>query len=218
MQNDLTPRPREKLMSRGAESLEDVELFALLLGSGVAGRPVMTVAQQLIQQFGGVAGVLGASWEQLRATPGIGTARFAIFQAARELARRAAAEPLADRPLFGNPQTVGNFLVSQLACLPHEVFAVMFLDARHRLIRFEKIFQGSLTHTSVYPREIARRCLQLNAAAIIVAHNHPSGTAEPSRADQLLTTALRKSLTGLEIELLDHMVVAGNQAISIDLV
>jgi DNA repair protein RadC len=215
MQNDLTPRPREKLMSRGAESLEDAELFALLLGSGVAGRPVMQVAHDLIQQFGGVAGILSASWEQLRATPGIGTARFAIFQAARELARRAAAEPLSHRPLMGNPVAVEDFLVSQLACLPHEVFAVMFLDARHRLIRFEKVFQGSLTQTSVYPREIARRCLRLNAAAVIVAHNHPSGTCEPSLADQLLTTALRKSLAGLEIDLLDHLLVAGNRAVSI---
>jgi len=214
----ISPRPlqpREKLMARGVESLEDAELFALLLGTGRPGRPALALASDLLSAFGSVTGVLSAGWAQAGRVPGIGPAKFALFQAIGELARRSAAEPLSDRPVVDSPDSVGQFLVSQLAGLPHEVFAVMFLDARHRMIRFQHVFQGSLTQTSVYPREVARRCLQFNAAAVIVAHNHPSGAASPSQADQRLTVQLRQSLRALEIDLLDHLVVAGNRAISI---
>ncbi len=207
-------RPREKLLARGAESLDNAELFALLLGTGLPGKPVLQVAQDLLDEFGGVAATLGAPWEQLKSRPGIGSARFAIFQAARELAKRASAEPLGERSLMHRPELVSKFLISQLGGLPYEVFSVLFLDTRHRLIRFETLFTGSLTQTSVYPREVARRCLQLNAAAVIAAHNHPTGVAEASRADQLLTTQLQRSLALLDITLLDHLIVAGDQTIS----
>lgn len=212
--NQPSPKIREKLIRRGPESLEDAELLALLLGSGISGRPVLGIASGLLDQFAGISGVLAAPWEQIGAIPGIGSARFAAFQAARELARRSSIEPLARQPISANQADLNHFLIGQLASLPHEVFAVMFLDARHRLIRFEKLFFGSLTQTSVYPREVARRCLQLNAAAVIAAHNHPSGVAEPSRADLMLTASLRRSLGALEIDLLDHLVVAGNRVVS----
>ena len=215
LQPHLTPpRPREKLLSRGVQSLEDVELIALLLGTGQPGKPVMTLAQELLDEFGSISATLSAPWEQLRLRPGIGYARFSLFQAARELAKRASAEPLSERPLMNDSEKVSQFLVAQLGGQPFETFGVIFLDNRHRLIRFERLFSGSLTQTAVYPREVARRGLQLNAAAVIVAHNHPSGTAKPSQADQLLTTQLRRTLAGLEIAILDYLIVAGSRAIS----
>jgi DNA repair protein RadC len=210
------PRPRERLLTRGPQSLADTELFALLLGSGCSGKPSMTLAAELLAHYGGIAQVLAAPWESLRQVRGVGPSKFALFQATRELSKRACESVISERPLINHRQAVDDFLVTHLSSLPHEVFAVLFLDTQRRLIRFEQVFQGSLTQTSVYPREIARRCLQLHAAAVIVAHNHPSGVAEPSTADRLLTTQLRRSLAGLEIELLDHLVVAGNRTISVE--
>jgi DNA repair protein RadC len=206
-------QPREKLISRGAQSLEDSELLALLLCTGQPGKPVATLAQELLKEFGSLSATLSAPWEQLQRTPGVGRAKFALFQAVRELAKRSSAEALQDRPLVVNSENTRRFLVDHLGGLHQEVFAVMFLDTRHRLIRFEQLFTGSLTQTSVYPREVARRALQLNAAAVVAAHNHPSGTAEPSRADQLLTTQLRRSLEVLDIRLLDHLIVAGDRTL-----
>jgi len=214
-QHRPVPRPREKLMTRGPQSLEDAELFSLLLGTGTVGKPSLTLAAELLDHYGGIAQVLSAPWESLRHVPGLGPAKFALFQATQELSKRASTYGISERTLINNKEAVEAFLVTHLASLPHEVFAALFLDAQHRLIRFEKVFQGTLTQTSVYPREIARRCLQLNSAAVIVAHNHPSGVAEPSSADRLLTSQLRRSLAGLEIDLLDHLVVAGNRVISV---
>ncbi len=204
-------RPREKLLARGAHSLDDAELIALLLGTGQRGRPALTLAQELLQAFGGVSETLSAPWEQIRRRPGIGLARYAAIQASRELARRAAEESLGERPVMGSPDAVRQFLVSQIGGLAREVFAVLFLDSRHRLIRFEILFSGTLTQTSVYPREVAKRALQLNAAAIIASHNHPSGSSQPSQADQLLTAQLRRTLASVDIALLDHLIVAGGQ-------
>lgn len=215
MKNDPNPLPREKLMARGAQSLEDHELLAVLLGSGVPGKPVFHLAGQLLDEFGGISGIFDAPWEELRKVAGIGLAKFAAFQAARELCRRIALKPICEQVLTKNPENVSNFMVSQLGGRSHEVFAVLFMDSRHRLIRFEIMFRGTLTQTSVHPREIAKRCLQLNASAVIVAHNHPSGIAEPSRADVLLTTGLKRSLATLDIELLDHLLVAGDRTVSI---
>jgi len=174
------------------------------------------IANELLDHFGSTSSILQAPWEELRRTNGIGTARFAIFQAVRELARRAASEPLRERVLFRQRDDVSQFLVAQLGGLNQEVFGILFLDAQHRLIRFEKLFFGTLTQTSVYPREIAKRALQLNAAAVIAAHNHPSGTSEPSRADQLLTGNLRRSLALLDIHLLDHLVVASGRTTAVE--
>ncbi len=207
-------QPREKLLARGVESLDDPELLAVLLGTGLPGRPVLQLAEELLQEFGGLSALFSAPSEQLRGAAGIGQARLALFQAVREVSRRASREVLSERPLISKGENVSGFLVERLGGLPFEVFAVMFLDSRHRLIRYESMFQGTVTQTSVYPREIARRSLQLNASAIIAAHNHPSGVAEASLADQLLTSQLRRSLALLDIELLDHLIVAGGRTIS----
>jgi DNA repair protein RadC len=207
---------REKLMSRGVASLEDAELFALLLGTGYPGKTAVDMASELLDRFGSTASVLQAPWEEIRQASGMGTARFALFQAVRELAKRAASEPLQQRPLFRHRDDVSQFLITQLGGLSQEIFAIIFLDAQHRLIRFEKLFFGTLTQTSVYPREVAKRALQLNSAAIIAAHNHPSGATEPSRADQLLTGNLRRSLALLDIHLLDHLLIAGGHAVPIE--
>lgn len=201
-------RPREKLLRRGAQSLEDAELFALLMGTGLPGGSSLRLARNLLDAFGSVAATLEAPWEEILRRSEIGLAHYAALQAGRELARRAAAEPLRERALLSRPEEVTAFLVSQLGGLQKEVFAVIFLDSHHRLIRFEPLFSGSLTQTSVYPREVAKRALQLNAAAVIAAHNHPSGVALPSQADQLLTAQLRRTLAALDIALLDHLVVA----------
>jgi len=206
-------QPREKLISRGAQSHEDAELLALLLCTGQPGKPAATLAQELLKEFGSLSATLSAPREQLQRTPGVGRANFALFQAVRELAKRSSAEALQDRPLVVNSENTRRFLVDHLGGLHREVFAVMFLDTRHRLIRFEQLFTGSLTQTSVYPREVTRRALQLNAAAVVAAHNHPSGTAEPIRTDQLLTTQLRRSLEVLDIRLLDHLFVAGDRTL-----
>lgn len=208
------PPPREKLLARGPQSLEDAELIALVLGTGQPGKPAIQIAEDLLQTFGGVSQTLSAPWEQIGRQPGIGLARYAAIQASRELARRAAAEPLSERDLLNQPEAVGQFLVSQIGGLSQEVFAVLFLDSRHRLIRFETLFSGTLTQTSVYPREVAKRALQLNAAAVIAAHNHPSGSPQPSQADQLLTAQLRRTLGAVDILLLDHLIVAGGQTAS----
>jgi len=151
-------------MTRGVKSLEDAELFAVLLGTGVAGRSAQQLSQDLLNRFGNIPSTLSASWEELRELPGIGSARFAMLQACLELARRASYRPISERPLINSPRLVSEFLMAHLGGLPHEVFAVLFLDAGMRLIRFEQLFVGSLTQTSVYPREVARRCLQLPGA------------------------------------------------------
>ena len=207
--------PREKLFAFGVESLNDAELFAVLLGTGQPGKPVVQLAEELLGRFGSIAAILAAPWEQLQATQGIGAARSALFQASRELARRASAQTLKDQPVIHRPDDVSRFLVDQLGGLGAEVFGALFLDTRHRLIRFEKLFYGTLTQTSVYPREVARRALQLNAASVIAVHNHPSGVAEPSHADQLLTTCLKRGLATLDIALLDHLIVAGDHTRSV---
>jgi DNA repair protein RadC len=207
-------QPREKLLTRGAQSLEDAELIALVLGTGQPGKPAIQIAENLLEVFGGVSETLSAPWEQIGKTPGIGPARYAAIQASRELARRAAAEPLCERALLNNSEAVGQFLVSQIGGLSREVFVVLFLDSQHRLIRFETLFFGTLSQTSVYPREVAKRALQLNASALIAAHNHPSGRPEASQADLLLTAQLRRTLAALDILLIDHLIVAGGRTVS----
>lgn len=211
-----TAGPREKLFSHGVQSLSDAELFALVIGTGRPGTPALQLAQELLDHFGTTASILGAPWEEIQHSPGIGAARFGLFQAVRELARRASTETLRTRPLLDCPEHVRAFLADQLGGLGHEIFGALFLDTRHRLIRFERLFQGSLTATYVYPREVARRALQLNAKSVIAVHNHPSGEARPSTADQLLTSQLRRSLATLEIDLLDHLIVAGGCTVSAD--
>jgi DNA repair protein RadC len=207
-------RPREKLIARGAPALADAELLALLLRTGVAGTGVLQFAQQLLAQFGGVGGLLRAPGAEVARVKGLGPAKRAELAAVLELARRALLAELAERPLFDAPQRVREYLRLQLAHLPHEVFAVLFLDHQHRLLAMEELFRGTLAQTSVYPREVVKRALALNAAAVVLAHNHPSGVAEPSRADECLTQSLKAALALVDVRVLDHFVVGAADVVS----
>jgi len=207
-------RPREKLIARGAQALADAELLALLLRTGVAGTGVLQLAEQLLAQFGGIGALLRAPGAELARIKGLGPAKRAELAAVLELARRALAAELAERALFDSPQRVREYLRLQLAHLPHEVFAVLFLDHQHRLLAMEELFRGTLAQTSVYPREVVKRALALNAAAVVLAHNHPSGVAEPSRADEHLTQALRSALALVDVRVLDHFVVGAADVVS----
>ena len=207
-------RPREKLLARGPGALADAELLALLLRTGIQGRPVLQLAQALLDEFGGWPGLLHAGVADLARVKGLGPAKRAEIAAVLEIARRSLKSELAQRPVFESPEAVKQFLRLQLDSHAHEVFAVLFLDAQHRLIALEEMFRGSLTQTSVYPREVVKRALSLGAAAVILAHNHPSGVAEPSHADALLTEALTKALALVDIRVLDHLVVGAGEAVS----
>ena len=207
-------RPREKLLSRGPAALSDAELLALLLRSGIQGKNVLQLAQELVDRFGGVAGLLHTPAEALKTVKGLGPAKRAELVAVLELARRALAQQLTQKPLFNTPQTVRDYLQLQLGGLQHEVFAVLFLDSQHRLIALEEMFRGTLTQTSVYPREVVKQALTLNASSVVLAHNHPSGTAQPSRADEALTHTLKAALALVDVRVLDHFVVTASQAVS----
>ncbi len=213
---DIPPdaRPREKLLNLGAAALADAELVALLLRTGLRGVSVLQLAQQLLDGFGGVAGLLDATPDDLRRIKGLGPAKRAEIGAVIELARRSLAHRLASRPAFENPQQVKDYLRLQLGRLDHEVFAVMFLDARQCLLRMETLFRGTLTQTSVYPREVVKRAIELRACSVVLAHNHPSGVAEPSRADEHLTQSLQAALRLVDVNVLDHIVVGTGGVVS----
>lgn len=214
---DLPPdaRPREKLLARGPAALGDAELLALLLRTGMAGKNVLALAQELLDTFGGIAGLLNTSAEELKRIKGLGgPAKRAELVAVLELARRALAQQLKTRTVFDSPDAVKNYLQLQLAARPHEVFAVLFLDAQHRLLAMEELFRGTLTQTSVYPREVVLRALHHQAGAVVLAHNHPSGVAEPSRADEALTQTLKAALALVDVRVLDHVIVAPGAALS----
>lgn len=200
-------RPREKLLAHGAAALRDEELLALLLRTGVRGMGVLQLAGHLLQSFGGVPGLLRADAGALAKVRGLGPAKRAELAAVLELARRSMAVELRQQALFDTPARVKDYLLLELAQREHEVFAVLFLDARHQLIEMEEMFRGTLTQTSVHPREVVKRALARNAAAVVLAHNHPSGTAEPSRADEFLTQTLKSALALVDIRVLDHLVV-----------
>ncbi len=207
-------RPREKLLARGPQALADAELLALLLRTGVAGAGVLQLAQRLLADFGGLPGLMRTAPGALARVRGLGPAKRAELAAVLEIARRALAAELAAQPVFDAPQAVKQYLRLQLAHLPHEVFAVLFLDHQHRLIALEEMFRGTLSQTSVYPREVVKRALALNAGAVVLAHNHPSGVAEPSRADEFLTQSLKGALALVDVRVLDHMVVGTADVVS----
>ena len=214
---DLPPdaRPREKLLARGAGALSDAELLALLLRTGTAGRGVLQMAQEVLDSFGGLAGLLHASADDLKRIKGLGgSAKRAELVAVLELARRALAEQLRTQPVFETPGAVKDYVQLQLGQRPHEVFAALFLDSQHRLIALEELFRGTLSQTSVYPREVALRALHHQAAAVVLAHNHPSGSVQPSRADEVLTQTLKTALSLLDVRVLDHVIVGPGQALS----
>ena len=203
-------RPREKLLAQGPAALADAELVALLLRTGLPGKGVLALAEELLGAFDGVHGLLQASADDLKRVKGLGPAKRAELAAVLELARRSLVRRLADGPVFESPAVVRDYLRLQLGALRHEVFAVLFLDAQHRLIAFDEMFRGTLTQTSVYPREVVRRALERHAAAVVLAHNHPSGAAEPSRADEFLTQSLRAALALVDVRVLDHFIVGAS--------
>jgi len=204
-------RPRERLVAHGAAALSDAELVALLLRTGVRGKSAVDLARELLRQFGGVGGMLAAD---LAGIKGLGPAKSAQFVAALELARRSLNETLKQDAALTSPGAVRDYLRLKLGRREEEVFVCIWVDAQHRAIRIEEAFKGTLTQTSVYPREIVKAALAANAAAVIFAHNHPSGVAQPSRADELLTRNLKEALALVDVKVLDHFIVAGTQALS----
>jgi DNA repair protein RadC len=206
-----TERPRERLLAQGAGALSDAELVAVLLGTGVRGMSAVDLARSLLRDFGGIGGIVAAKLTGVR---GLGPAKAAHLAAAVELARRMVREELESGAALTSPGAVRDYLRLSIGSKAHEVFVCLWLDAQHRVIHVEEAFRGTLTQTSVYPREVVKKALQVNAAAVIFAHNHPSGAAQPSQADELLTRNLKEALALVEVKVLDHFVVAGNQAIS----
>ncbi len=207
-------RPRERLLAQGAAALSDAELLALLLGSGVPGCSALDSARAALQQLGGVRAVLTAGPDAVGTLRGWGPARYARLQAVLELGKRLLREETRHGDALDSPQNVRRYLGMALAQTAHEVFAVLFLDAQHRLICCDEMFRGTLTQTAVYPREVVKQALRHNCAAVILAHNHPSGVAEPSRADEALTRALQSALALVDVRVLDHIVVAGSRSVS----
>ena len=208
-------QPREKLLARGPAALADAELLAIVLRTGTAGRGVLQMASELLERFGGIAGLLHTQADALRQFKGLGgPAKRAELVAVLELARRALAQQLREREVFDSPQAVQQYLQLHLAARAHEVFAVLFLDGANRLIAMEELFRGTLTQASVYPREVVLRALHHHAAAVVLAHNHPSGSVQPSRADEALTQTLKAALGLIDVRVLDHVIVAPGAALS----
>ena len=207
-------RPREKLLSRGAIALSDVELLALFIGSGAAGRSAVDLARDCLKQFGGLRGILNATPAAITAQAGVGPAIAARLLGAAEMSRRALRERVIRLGTLSSPDSTQAFLHAQLRDLEHEVFCCLFLDNRHRVIEFEELFRGTIDGASVYPREVVKLALAYNAAAVIFAHNHPSGVAEPSEADQRITVRLVKALALVDIRVLDHVVVGDERCVS----
>ncbi|MDX1756390.1 MAG: DNA repair protein RadC [Marinobacter sp.] len=208
-------RPRERLLAHGPGSLSDAELLAIFLRTGTAGMPVMDLARHLIDSFAGLRGLMTASQRQFCEIRGLGTAKYAQVQAAMEMARRVMDEPLRQGSPLRSPEDTRAYLRSRLGTYPHEVFAALLLDNRHRVIHYRELFRGTIDGAAVYPREVVRQALEDNAAAVIFAHNHPSGVAEPSQADISLTARLKEALALVDIRVLDHMVVGHGEVISL---
>ena len=207
-------RPREKLLQLGAASLSDAELLAIFLRTGTRGRSAVDLARQLLVRCGSLSALFAATRAEMDEMPGMGDAKYSQLQAVLEMARRALAETLRASDALGSPAAVRDYLRLTLANREHEVFVAVLLDAQNRILACEELFRGTLTQTSVYPREVVKCALGHNAAAVILAHNHPSGVAEPSHADQVLTQALKQALALVDIKVLDHFIVAGGAALS----
>jgi DNA repair protein RadC len=222
---DLPPdmRPREKMLALGPAALSDVELLALLLRTGIKGKGVLQMAAELLKikpqagnaaGFDGIAGLLNATTDDLKRIKGLGPAKRSELVAVLELARRAMGQRLQERAVFDTPDAVKHYLQLHLAGQSHEVFAVLFLDVQNRLLALEEMFHGTLTQTSVYPREVVLRALHHQASAVVLSHNHPSGTVQPSRADETLTQTLKTTLALIDVRVLDHIIVAPGEALS----
>jgi len=207
-------RPREKLLASGAVALSDAELLAIFLRVGVTGKSAVDLARDLLKAFGSLNGIFSASLDDIQQIHGMGESKYCQLQAIFEMSRRALEEEMGQRDILSSPQQVRDYLCLKLGSLSKEVFVVMFLDAQNRVLTQETLFSGTLTQTSVYPREVVKRALHHNAASVIFAHNHPSGVAEQSRADEMLTQELKKALALIDVRVLDHFIVAGNTTLS----
>lgn len=200
-------RPREKLLRQGASALSDAELLAIFLRTGVKGKTAVDVSRELLLQFGSLRKILCAEKEEFCAAAGLGSAKYAQLQAVLEMGRRHLFESMVREDVLSNPSDTRRYLKAKLRDLPHEVFAALFLDNKHRVITFTELFCGTIDGASVYPREVVKQALKYNAAAIIFAHNHPSGCSEPSQADKQITHRLKEALALLDIRVLDHVIV-----------
>jgi len=207
-------RPREKLLHLGVEHLSNVELLAVMIGNGRAGHSALAMSHDLLTQWQSLRQLFQISLKQLQQTPGVSQVLYCRLQASIELTRRSLLESLKRDTVIDNPATTRQFLLSRLRHLSHEVFAVMFLDNAHRLIAFEILFEGTINGASVYPRRVLERAMDWQAAAVIFAHNHPSGIAEPSQADQSITKTLIKALSLVDIRVLDHLIIGDCEAVS----
>ena len=207
-------RPREKLLARGPGALSDAELLALLLRTGLPGKNALQMGQELVDTFGGVSGLLNTPADALKKIKGLGPAKRAEIVAVLELARRALASQLQQKTILESPQAIRDYVQLQLGSRPHEIFAVLFLDSNYRLIVLEEMFRGTLTQSSVYPREVVIRALALNASNVVLAHNHPSGEAQASRADEAITQTLKAALALVDVRVLDHFIVTATQVVS----
>lgn len=210
----LSERPREKLLQKGVNALSDAELLAIFLRTGITGKSAVDLSRELLSHFGNLTGIFAASQTNFCQIPGMGIAKYTQLQAVLEMARRALSEELKNGNTMSSPALVRDFLRLTLANKQHEVFIGIFLDAKNHTIATEELFSGTLTQTSVYPREIIKRALHHNAAAIIFAHNHPSGVAEPSHADKILTQSLKQALAFIDVKVLDHFIIGNGTALS----
>ncbi len=207
-------RPREKLLTRGAASLSDAELLAIFLRTGVTGKSAVDLARELLNKYGNLTQLFAASEADFCEVHGLGQAKYVQLQAVLEMSRRALKEELQRGDALNSPRAVRDYLQLLLGARQQEVFLVLFLDTQHRVIASEELFHGTLSQTSVYPREVVKRALAHNAAAVIFAHNHPSGVAEPSQSDQLLTDALKQALNLVDVRVLDHFIVGTGKILS----
>lgn len=207
-------RPREKLLKYGSHSLSDAELLAIFLRVGTKGQSAIELARSLIQRFGSLHQLMRANATQFCAHPGMGLAKFAQLQATLEMSKRCFHTQIQEQCVITSPEATHNFLRSAILHKNHEVFGCLYLSAQHKVIKFEELFQGTIDSASVYPREVVRKVLDNNAAAVIFCHNHPSGSAQPSQADISLTRRLTDALTLIDVRVLDHMIVAGSEVVS----
>ncbi len=206
-------RPREKLLLRGPGALTDAELLAIFLRTGVAGKTAVDLARELLESYGGLRDLLSADRKSFCAGAGLGEAKYALLQAVLEMGRRHLYEIVKRGEVLTSPEATRDYLISRLRDIPYEVFACLFLDNRHRVIAYEELFRGTIDGASVHPREVVKRAFHHNAAAVILAHNHPSGVAEPSQADERITQRLKDALALVDIRVLDHMVI-GDKVVS----
>ncbi|NEX18822.1 JAB domain-containing protein [Thiorhodococcus mannitoliphagus] len=207
-------RPREKMLAHGAGALSDAELLAIFLRTGVAGRSAVDLARDLLASFGGLTGLLAADQRRFCAAKGLGTAKFTQLQAVLELSRRYLLTRISGQDVLTSPEATRGYLKMRLYSSPQEIFACLFLDNRHRVIRYDELFYGTIDGASVHPREVVRRVIETNAAAVIFAHNHPSGVAEPSQADLRITQRLKDALAIIEVRVLDHIIVGDGEGTS----